>query len=634
MNRPRKYKTSVLVETFLRGFDYRVLVINNKLVAAAKRVPAHVKGDGEHTIAQLIEIVNRDPRRGIGHEKVLTRITIDQQAERLLAAAGHTLDTVLSKGEVFYLRSTANMSTGGTAIDCTDIMHPDNIEIAERAAQVVGLDVAGIDFICPDITKSVRETGGGIVEVNAGPGFRMHLQPSEGKARNVAEPVIDMLFPPGTPARIPVVSITGTNGKTTTSRMVAHILKHHGLHVGLTTSTGIYIDGKLYLSGDTTGPKSANVVLRDPTVEAAVLETARGGIVREGLGFDRCDVGAVLNVTADHLGLRGVDTLEDLANVKSLVVEVVKRDGYSVLNADDPLTVKMARRAEGRIVYFSMHGNGDAPEHLREHIKRGGRAVVLQHAIGGDMISIYDDCKYLPLMWTREIPSTMNGMARFNVANALAAAAISYSLDVPIETIRRGLETFQTGFNENPGRFNIHDEHGFRVIMDYAHNPAAMELMSDLVTKLRPEYKRVIGVLSGTGDRRDQDIHRLGELVAGMVDELIIKEDERRGRPVGETTVVLRGGALAGGLPEERITTIMAEPEAVQTALTRAQPGDLVLIFASKTKDVWQRIVSFNKGANPGTVAGAGANGTAFHDAADVHGTAKSSAPKEQVAVS
>ncbi len=346
------FTNSVLVETFLTGKDYRVLVINNKVVAVAERVPAHVIGDGEHTIAELIEQINSDPRRGFGHEKVLTKIKISHQSERLLRQAGYTLDTVLSAGEAFYLASTANLSTGGTAIDRTAEIHYETREIARRAAMVIGLDIAGIDIITPDISQPLREVGGGIVEVNAGPGFRMHLQPSAGQPRNVARHVINMLFPANTQSRIPILAVTGTNGKTTVARMVAHILKMTGLRVGLTTTDGIYIDGQLYMRGDMTGPWSARMVLKNPSVDAAVLETARGGILREGLGFDRCDVGAVLNISNDHLGMRGVETLEHLAEVKSLIVEVVRDNGSSVLNADDPLVVNMAERAEGRIVYL------------------------------------------------------------------------------------------------------------------------------------------------------------------------------------------------------------------------------------------------------------------------------------------
>ncbi len=593
------YRSAVLVEQFLTGKDYRVLVINDQVVAVAERVPAHVVGDGTHTIGELVEIVNRDPRRGIGHEKVLTRITINEQAERLMEQAGYSVDTVLPDGEVFYLRSTANISTGGTAIDRTHDIHYDNIEIARRAARVIGLDIAGIDIISPDISQSLRETGGGIVEVNAGPGFRMHLQPSEGTPRNVAKPVIDMLFPPGSPARIPIAAITGTNGKTTTSRMVAHMLKMHGRRVGLTTTDGIYINGEPYLRGDMTGPWSARMVLKDPTIEAAVLETARGGILREGLGFDRCDVGAVLNIQGDHLGLRGVETLEDLARIKSLVVEVVQKHGTSVLNADDPLCVAMQERAGGRIAYFSMHGGDNGPEHLREHIADGGLAVVLQPGVKGDMIAIYDGEHYIPLLWTHLIPATLEGKARFNVANALAATAIGYSLGVPVETIRQALRTFTTSFYQTPGRLNIFDEHPFRVIMDYGHNPAALAHMADLVAKLRPSYRRVIGVISGPGDRRDNDLRQLGAIAAKMFDDMIIKQDKSlRGRAPGEAAALVRAGAIDGGMDESRITTILPELEAVDAALSRAQSGDLVVVFADQVTAVWKRIIYFGRGEN------------------------------------
>ncbi|MDP9312940.1 MAG: cyanophycin synthetase [Chloroflexota bacterium] len=591
-----QYRSAVLVETFLQGKDYRVLVVNEQVVAVAERVPAHVQGDGQHTIAELVEITNQDPRRGIGHEKVLTRITINEQAQRLLQQAGYTADTVLQPGEIFHLRSTANISTGGTAIDRTSDIHYDNIEIARRAARVVGLDIAGIDIITPNIGESLREVGGGIVEVNAGPGFRMHLQPSEGTPRNVARPVINMLFPPNTPARIPIVSITGTNGKTTTARMVAHMLKLHGLRVGLTTTDGIYIDGELYMRGDLTGPWSARMALKDPTIEAAVLETARGGILREGLGFDRCDVGAVLNIQADHLGLRGVETLEDLARVKSLVVEVVDKHGTSVLNADDPLTVAMRERAEGRIAYFSMHGGDNGPEHLREHIAEGGIAVVLQSGVKGQMIAIYHAEQYIPLLWTHLIPATLEGKARVNVANALAATAIAYALDVPVETIRQALRTFTTSFYQTPGRLNIFDEYPFRVIMDYGHNPAALEHMVDLVAKLRPSYNRVIGVVSGPGDRRDEDLVKLGELAGRMFDEVIIKQDASlRGRPSAQAAGLVRQGVLSTGFAEARITTVLPELEAVDEALGRATAGDLVVIFADQVTPVWKRIIYFGR---------------------------------------
>lgn len=597
-----EYTSSVLVETYLHGKDYRVLVINYEVVAVAERVPAHVVGDGRHTIAELIELVNRDPRRGFGHEKVLTKIKLTHQSELLLERAGYTLDTVLKPDERFFLAATANLSTGGTAIDRTNEINYEAREIARRAALVVGLDVAGIDIITPDIAQPLREVGGGIVEVNAGPGFRMHLQPSEGTPRNVAKHVIDMLFPKGQPARIPILSITGTNGKTTTARMVAHILKLTGQRVGLTTTDGIYIDGELYMRGDMTGPWSARMVLKDPTVDAAVLETARGGILREGLGFDRCDVGCVLNVSNDHLGQRGVNTLEDIAEIKALVVEVVRNEGASVLNADDPLVAAMAERAEGRLVYFSMHGGETAHERVRAHIAEGGVAVVLQAGVKGDMIAIYDAEQYIPLLWTHLIPATLEGKARHNVANALAAAAIAYAHGVSVENIRQGLRTFTTSFFQAPGRLNIFDEHPFRVLVDYGHNPAAFAAMKDLVERLRPGHPRVIGVVSAPGDRRDVDIAEVGAIAGTMFDLLILKEDDdRRGRAAGAIMGLVRRAAEGAGIDPAAVVEVGNELAAVRHALHTAEPGDLVVVFADNITGVWKTVINHPGEVIPGS---------------------------------
>ncbi len=423
----------------------------------------------------------------------------------------------------------------------------------------------------------------------------MHLQPSEGTPRNVARNVIDMLFPRGTPARIPIMAITGTNGKTTTARMVAHILKMAGARVGLTTTDGIYIDGQLYMKGDMTGPWSARMVLKDPTVGAAVLETARGGILREGLGFDRCDVGCVLNISADHLGLRGVNSLEDLAEVKALIVEVVRDDGASVLNADDPLVVAMAESAEGRIVYFGMHGGETASDLVKEHIADGGVAVVLQPGVRGEMIAIYDEEQYIPLLWTHLIPATLEGKARHNVANALAATAIAYAHGVSVENIRQGLRTFTTSFYQAPGRLNIFDEHPFRVLVDYGHNPAAFAAIRELVERLRPSYQRVIGMASAPGDRRDVDIQEVGAIAGTMFDTLILKEDgDRRGRPAGEIAALMRAAAAAS-MPAAQIVTVLDELAAVRQALSIAEPGDLVVLFADDITGVWKEVIYFGK---------------------------------------
>ncbi|MFO0590657.1 MAG: cyanophycin synthetase [Polyangiaceae bacterium] len=592
----------VIVETFQEGYDHRVLVVNGEVIAVSQRVPGHVVGDGTSTIRALVDVVNSDPRRGVGHEKVLTKIEIDDQAERLLKLAGRTLDTVLPAGEVFALRATGNLSTGGTAVDKTDVIHPDNIDIATRAAKVVGLDIAGIDLICVDISKSVREHGGAIVEVNAAPGFRMHLAPTEGTSRNVAGPVIDMLFPQGTPARIPTAAITGTNGKTTTSRMVAHILKMAGKRVGLTTTDGIYIDGERVLKGDMTGPWSARVVLTDPTVEAAVLETARGGILREGLGWDRCDVGCVLNVSADHLGLAGIETVEDLAYVKQLVVEVVRDGGTSVLNADDPLVARMVDKAEGRIMYFA---RSPTNEIVRAHVKKGGRAAVIEQGVNGDMLTIYDGDRHIPVTWTHLIPATLEGRAKFNVDNALAAAAVAYSMGVSLDQIRQGLRTFTTSFFQAPGRCNVFDEHPFRVIVDYGHNPAAMERMTELVKSLR--HKRAIGVLQAAGDRRDVDIRTIGRIAGGAFDLVVTKEDDsRRGRTVGEVSRLLAEGAIEAGMRSEDVLVMTTETDAVQRALSIAQPDDLVVIFADDIARTWKQVIYFGKDRSHAEAHGAG----------------------------
>jgi len=588
----REHSRTVIVETFISGFDHRMLVIDGKLIAVAKRVPGHVVGDGEHTIEQLVEIVNADPRRGIGHEKVLTRIELDHQALRLLELAGKTRDSVLAPGEILYLRSTGNLSTGGTAVDMTDVVHPDNREMATRAASAIGLDVAGIDFITADISRSYREVGGAICEVNAAPGFRMHVAPTEGTPRDVAGPVMDMLFPPGTPSRIPIVSITGTNGKTTSSRMVAHILKMSGHTVGLCTTDGVYIDGERTVGGDMTGPVSAQMVLRDPSVDAAVLETARGGLLRAGLGYRNNNVGAVLNVSADHLGLGGVDTVEQLAALKRIVVEV-SRD-CAVLNADDELCLKMAdySRAQ-RIAYVTRN-----PKHalVREHIRAGGAACVLEEGINGDMITIYDKGSHIPLLWTHLIPATLEGKAMFNVQNAMFAALIAWVMNIKVDNIRVGLRTFDTTFFQAPGRLNVFDELPFKVILDYGHNPAAVAAMAETVRRMEIGGRRLC-VLSAPGDRRDEDIRGIAAAAATAFDRFILRHDDSlRGRGPDEVTGLLREGLLAAGVASEAITVIPDEQESVAAALRMGERGDLLVIFGDNITRCWKQIIRFGGG--------------------------------------
>jgi cyanophycin synthetase len=585
----RQHSRTVIVETYLTGFDHRMLVVNGELIAVAKRVPGHVVGDGQHTIGELVDIINQDPRRGIGHEKVLTRLEFDAQAERLLAARGYDRETVPPAGEVVYLRSTGNISTGGTAIDVTDVVHPDNREMALRAVRAIGLDVGGVDFLTDDISRSYREIGGGICEVNAAPGFRMHVAPSEGTPRDVAGPVMDMLFPPGTPRRIPIAAVTGTNGKTTTVRMLAHLFKMKGHHVGLTTTDGVYMDGVRTVEGDMTGPNSARMVLRDPHVDVAVLETARGGLLRSGMGFRRCDVGAVLNIASDHLGLKGIDTLEELAQVKRIVVEVA--DDTAVLNADDPHCLRMADYTRARnICYVTMN-----PGHrlVREHIRAGGRAMVLEEGINGHMITLYDKGTHVPLLWTHLIPATMEGRAIHNVQNAMFAAAMGYSMGLKAEDVRHGLRTFDTTFFQAPGRMNVYDEHPFKVILDYGHNAAAVRAMVELVQRLRPEGRRIV-VLSAPGDRRDEDVREVARIAAGGFDEYIVRRDDGlRGRGPDEIPAMLRDALLAAGVDDARIQVIPSEEEAVTAALRMARPRDLVLIFVDAITRSWKQVINF-----------------------------------------
>lgn len=589
---------AVLVESFLTGYDHRMLVVNNELVAVAKRVPGHVVGDGEHTISELIDIVNLDPRRGVGHEKVLTKLELDSQALRLMDEVGHDIDTVLPKDEIFFLRSTANLSTGGTAIDVTDKVHPDNRDMAVRAIRAIGLDIGGVDFLTDDISKSYKEIGGGICECNAAPGFRMHVAPSEGKPRDVAGKVIDMLFPVGAKARIPVAAITGTNGKTTTSRMLASIMKSVGFTTGMTSTDGVYIDGHLTVKGDMTGPTSAQIVLRDPSVDFAIMETARGGIVKRGLGYQSCDVGACLNISADHLGQRGVDSLEDLAKVKRVVVEVAK--DCVVLNADDIHCLQMAEFCSAKqICYVTMD-----PGHglVREHIRSGGMALVLEKGINGDMITIYDKGAHIPLLWTHLIPATIEGKALHNVQNAMFAAAMAYSFDASLEDIRQGLRIFNTSFYQAPGRLNIYDEHPFKVILDYAHNPAAIKTISDLAARLEVKGKRRL-VIAMPGDRRDEDIIEAARIVANTFDTFVCKaDDDRRGRGHDEVPCMLQNTLIEAGVDAANIEVIPSEQEATLAGLDGCGPGDLLIILGDNITRCWKQIVHYNEEQQTKTV--------------------------------
>jgi len=551
-------------------------------------MPGHVVGDGEKTVAELIDIVNSDPRRGVGHEKVLTKLKLDREAELMLERVGYTADSVPKAGEVVPLRSTANLSTGGTATDVTDIIHPDNRAMAERAVRAIGLDVGGVDFLTTNIAESYKSIGGGICEVNAAPGFRMHIAPSEGTPRDAAGPVIDMLFPAGTPARVPIAAVTGTNGKTTTARMLAHIAKMAGYTPGLTTTDGVYIDGQRTVEGDMTGPVSARMVLADPQIDLAVLETARGGLLRAGMGVSEVDVGAVINVASDHLGLKGIDTLEQLAEIKRIVVEVAK--DCAVLNADDPNVLKMSAYTDAKVIcYVTMN-----PSHplVREHIRAGGRACALEQGVNGHMITLYDKGSHIPLMWTHLIPATLEGRALHNVQNAMVAASMAFSMGIKLDAIRHGLRTFDTTFFQAPGRMNMYNEHPFKVVMDYAHNAHAVSVMADLAQRLDAE--RRIVVVAGPGDRRDDDLREIAQVIAGKFDHYVVRRDDAlRGRDGDEVPRIIAKALRAAGVDEAAISVIPDEQEAIDAALRMSQPGDLLLVFADALTRSWKQIIRF-----------------------------------------
>ncbi|HWR32234.1 MAG TPA: cyanophycin synthetase, partial [Chitinophagaceae bacterium] len=512
------YGRNVIVEKFITGFDFRCLVINYKFICAALRTPASVVGDGKHNIQWLIDETNKDPRRGFGHEKVLTQITVDQFTQKMLDDAGITLETIPPNEERVLLKPTANLSTGGTSTDVTDEVHPANIVMFERIARIIGLDICGIDVMATDLRTPVSENGGAILEVNAAPGFRMHIEPAEGLPRNVAEPVVDMLFPKGSAGRIPIIAITGTNGKTTTTRLTAHIAKSAGKKVGYTTSDGVYIQNQLMMKGDCTGPVSSAFVLKDPTVDFAVLECARGGILKAGLAFQNCEVAVVTNVAADHIGLGGIHTIEAMAKVKEVVPETVFPHGYAVLNADDDLVYKMKEDLKCNIALFSMDENNPR---IKEHAAENGLSCVYENGF----VSIMKGSWKIRVLDAKKIPLTYEGKALHNINNCLSAVLAAYLFrDITIEDIRTGLQTFIPSESLTPGRLNFFHFRNFTILADFAHNPHGLKLLCDFVSKL--DYTTRIGIISGTGDRRDEDIRELGEISAQHFDEIIIRCDK------------------------------------------------------------------------------------------------------------
>lgn len=576
-----RFDSRVLVEEYISGLQYRLCVVDGKMVAAAERIPAYVTGDGQHSVAELVDITNQDPCRGEDHGKRLSKIKIDAVAIGVLAKQQLSPQSVPAANRIVRIRDNANLSTGGTAVDVTDIVHPANCRLAERTAQLIGLDVAGIDLVAGDITQPIGRGNGAVIEVNAAPGIRMHHYPSAGKPRNVGACIIDSLFPDDDTGRIPVLAITGTNGKTTVTRMIGHIWRQAGYSVGMTTTDGIYINDRCILSGDTTGPGSARIVLTDSQVDVAVLETARGGIVRGGLAFDRCDVGIVTNITEDHLGQDGIENLDDLAYIKSLVLETVRPGGYALLNADDPCVAALAHRIRAEIVYFSVEPSNVV---VRRHLGTGGKAFFVKDGM------IYIACGGLArtILPVHEIPVTLGGIAVHNLQNAVIAAAACYCSKIPISYIRQGL----SGFAQNPGRLNLLTVGDFRVCVDYGHNPAGYQAL--ISTMRRLDAARLVGVIAAPGDRRDDVTLNIGRIAGSGFDFIYIKEDEDlRGRKPGETAELLRRGILDAGFPKERIATVLPEREAVTRALTNAQSGDLVVVFYEKYDVVMEAIHEF-----------------------------------------
>jgi len=575
----------VIVEKFVTGEDYRLLVINNVLVAAAKRTPAHVIGDGKSTVKELVDKVNEDPRRGYGHENVLTMITINDLTKTIMKDAGYTEDSVIPEGEMLILKDTANLSTGGTAEDVTDIVHPANVSMAERISKIIDLDICGIDVMTSDITKPLSETGGAVLEVNAGPGFRMHLAPTNGLPRNVAAPVVDKLFPTqGDTGRIPIIAVTGTNGKTTTSRLIAHMAKMRGYRVGYTTSDGVYIQNRLLMTGDCTGPASAEFVLKDPTVNFAVLECARGGLLRAGLGFKNCDVAVVTNVAADHLGLKGIHTVEQLARVKGVVPETVLPDGYAILNADDDLVYDMRRGINCNLALFSMDENNPRVQALQ---RKGGITAIYENGY----VTLCRGAWKMRIMKAVDIPLTYGGKADFMIQNVLAAVIAANVRGISIEDMKAGLETFIPSAAQTPGRLNLFKFENFQILLDYAHNPAGMRALQKFTDNLECTVK--VGIIAGIGDRREEDNNEMGSIAAEMFDEIIIRQDKRlRGKTEEELIKMLDDGIKMHD-PNKKTTIIPSEKEAITYAVTNAKKGSLIILCSDVIPDALELVQKF-----------------------------------------
>ncbi|MBK8450509.1 MAG: cyanophycin synthetase [Saprospiraceae bacterium] len=582
----KKISNAVIVEQYIQGEDYRMLVINHKLVAAAKRLPAQISGDGKLSIQQLIDQTNANPLRGFGHEKVLTYITIDDITRKLIELKGYTLDSILSKDEILVVKDTANLSTGGTSVDVTDIVHPHTIFMAERISRIVGLDICGIDFLTRDISRPVNEVGGAVIEVNAGPGFRMHLAPAEGLPRNVAAPVIDMLYPPGKNSRIPIVAVTGTNGKTTTTRLIAHMAKMMGFTVGYTTTDGIYIQNHLMMQGDCSGPGSAEFVLKDPTVNFAVFETARGGILRAGLGFKNCNYAIVTNVAPDHLGLKGIHTLEQLSKVKGVVVESVLPDGYAILNADDDLVYAMRDKLQCKIALFSMIE--DNPR-IKKHMREQGVCAIYENGF----ITICKGEWKLRIVNAVNVPLTYGGRASFMIQNILPAVLTGYFNGFELDDIKAALETFIPSPAQTPGRLNMFEFKHFTVLLDYAHNPAGLQALKKFIDKIDATHK--VGIIAGIGDRRPEDNEGIGKVAAEMFDEIILRQDKHlRGRSDHEIIEMLTTGIkkLDANKP---VKVIPSEKEAIAYASEHAREGSLIVVCSDVVPEALELVQKYKE---------------------------------------
>jgi len=584
----KKYSKKVILEKYIRGKDYRVLVIGGRVCAVAERKPPKVIGDGISTISELVKLENMNPLRGEDHEKPLTYIKLDDITINYLKAQGFSTESILEPGQSVSLRQNGNISTGGTAKNCTEKIHPKNVYYAIAAAEAMGLDIAGIDFATEDISYPIDICAGAIIEVNAAPGLRMHLHPSEGEAIDVAEDILNMMYPDDSSYSIPIVAITGTNGKTTTTRLIRHTLSIMGLNVGMTSTSGIYVGDKCIQKGDTTGPVSAGLILSNKTIDAAVLETARGGIVRKGLGYDLADVGVLVNISDDHLGIDGINTIEELANTKALVIEAIKPNGYAVLNADDSMTPYMLNRVRSNVIMFSRIITNSL---FKKHCKNPNNIAVF---VKDSFVWVLKDSKKIPLIGLEDIPITFGGLVECNIENSLAAIAALIGLHVPIEIIKKGISSFQPDVVLNPGRFNVFDMGGFKVMIDYSHNIAGYCAVVKFIQRVKA--KRLVGIVGMPGDRLDSNINEVGELCAKSFEKIYIKEDnDLRGRKRREVAELLEASIISSGAKRENVEIILSETEALEKAMLDARPGDMIAMFYEELEPAIQMITKFRK---------------------------------------